>query len=569
MLRKICRFNKFYLQLYFSGETSFAFNYKTPKQLLSGRKSRRASSFNGRTEDSRDVLDSEGELFAERATEVHGRMLPNDRCLKNGMGCRIKDRRESGLCSRRLVSGSSSACKHFRIGSSTSRSGSFQQSSQRQKGADFLGQQDDCGHSSKNGVLSLPSSPRYHAKNSLDFISRSDGLPGLLYSREREHNSGQSFQVPFSWDFWFSHYESRINAIKQQLLSNNGRIESCARSRPFCFKQKSSSTCVCKCGERHKSVCSECVFYKMDQMEVPVRISSSSPDRKDSTQVGKGEGERCEDGSDCSILAESVVVGDTSSKSCAIMSSTPVEPRFISSVHKRDGSCLVSKISSDRISTLTNNLPLDCDLAKFVSSYTSKSTEKQYQYKWKKFYDILTTNRIAVVDINVICFFFKKLFDSKICVQNVLNFRSALTEPIRFLTGLDLASNDLLSLMIRKLKCQRKKVTLDHPTWDIDKVLKYLSSPEFKTLMREDVLWFFKKTFFLVLLAIPSRISEFQCISISESSFSDVENIVLRPSVNFISKNNTHTFAPTHLKLHMLENDEFFSISFSSIFRKD
>ena len=77
----------------------------------------------------------------------------------------------------------------------------------------------------------------------------------------------------------------------------------------------------------------------------------------------------------------------------------------------------------------------------------------------------------------------------------------------------------------------------------------------FQNQCDNDLTLFFNKVIFLTLLAAPKRISEFQALSLSKSTFSE-ETITLRPHLKFDPKNATATFSPKDVKVPRNPDDK-------------
>ena len=104
-------------------------------------------------------------------------------------------------------------------------------------------------------------------------------------------------------------------------------------------------------------------------------------------------------------------------------------------------------------------------------------------------------------------------------------------------------------------KVNFKKEEKYFPCWSLDKVVEMFKSREFKCLCIQNIEYSLLKDFFLILMACPKRISEFQALTIPEIKFFKDGSVILAPHPKFIRKNENFHFKPKDFKIYPLNED--------------
>ena len=197
----------------------------------------------------------------------------------------------------------------------------------------------------------------------------------------------------------------------------------------------------------------------------------------------------------------------------------------------------------------------DEDLDKLLATHVSHGSEKTYQYCWGKFVAYLISNDfLDILTPTHILKFFQSLVEDKLSLSYLRTYRSALATPLKLLGDeFDLARNFKLDLLFRHCKSHYKKPAPFFPKWDADKIITLISSEDFTNKCISDFSLLTNKTIFLVALACPKRITEFQAISIPDSNI-DSNKIILKSFPNFSAKNHSHNFIPEDIVISPLEN---------------
>ena len=216
------------------------------------------------------------------------------------------------------------------------------------------------------------------------------------------------------------------------------------------------------------------------------------------------------------------------------------------------------QVASNRSLVISNNIPKEFSrsLRNKLIKTNRASTEKHYETHWRLFVNYLKSNNL---DLNKgsLYEFFNHLIDRKLTYGSILQYRSAITKPLRILLPeVNLLQDKVIKDLLQYTKSHTIKSNKSFPFWDLNKILEMFNSIQFKTLCERDPKLFFKKVLFLVLLASSKRINEFKAISISKS-FIEGEEITLRTHPKFIKKNADALFNPEEISfLSFPENKE-------------
>ena len=134
-----------------------------------------------------------------------------------------------------------------------------------------------------------------------------------------------------------------------------------------------------------------------------------------------------------------------------------------------------------------------------------KSSEADYQRKWKFFLEFVSGKGIEFEDIkiDIVLRFFSYLFYTKgLKPSTVAHYRSALSQPLLDYFNIDLKVK-AVNAMLRAMRIQRPHEPTPRPAWKLSKALTHLESLNTDSLANS-----LRKTAFLLLLATGWRISE-------------------------------------------------------------
>lgn len=138
--------------------------------------------------------------------------------------------------------------------------------------------------------------------------------------------------------------------------------------------------------------------------------------------------------------------------------------------------------------------------------------------------------------------YFEFLIKSNLAFRTLLGHRAALKDilPLYF-RDYNITEDTYIRNMIYSVKCRKPAKEFLFPTWSLDKVMGM-----FKYSQTECMLSFFQRVLFLTAIACPLRISQFNALVISRSTFTP-SKVVLRTHPFFLSKNQSNTFTPADI----------------------
>ena len=298
----------------------------------------------------------------------------------------------------------------------------------------------------------------------------------------------------------------------------------------------------------------KCLYNRLGLIQQPLCLSSSRPNSKSRIQMDI-EGEReLQLNSDSSSVAQSAFFQPPSETEKERVPSTNPSIRPVCEHLERQ---VVPSISqnpkTNRISIIKQNLPNNLSevLKNRVSDNLASSSSDTYERYWKNFLSFCE-NKVNLNNVNkvVVYEFFNHLIDRKLVYKTLLCYRSALKRPLRaLLPDFNLVEDEIISNLLRYAKTNFKKKS-QKLVWDLDKVIHYV-----KCISKNNLELYFKKCFFLTLLASPKRISEIKAQVISRMIECTDGSIILRPHSKFIKKNNTESFYPEDVTIPEFKDD--------------
>ena len=183
-----------------------------------------------------------------------------------------------------------------------------------------------------------------------------------------------------------------------------------------------------------------------------------------------------------------------------------------------------------------------------IINTVNKSSSDHYQVLWKQFINFIATNN-KVLSIYSVLEFFSMKIDNGLALQSLRMYRSALKRPILELLHVNILENNWVVYMFDYAKTHLKKSSPYFPSWDVEKVLKYLNSSSFFQQCQTDKSLRMRADFFLLLLASPTRISECQAASLSNSFVNSEGILLLKTHGKFLPKNHSATFKPKPIRI--------------------
>ena len=152
------------------------------------------------------------------------------------------------------------------------------------------------------------------------------------------------------------------------------------------------------------------------------------------------------------------------------------------------------------------------------------------------------------------------LFDSKLAVATIRNYRSALAAIHKgFADGSSITTSDAITHLIRGMFVDRPPTRKLLPSWDLPQVIAILSKAPYEPLEKASLLDLSVKLAFLLAVATVRRRSELHALTIQPGHIRwEPGGVRLIPDHSFLTKNQTPSFAPPDIFVPTIK-------SFSSI----
>ena len=164
------------------------------------------------------------------------------------------------------------------------------------------------------------------------------------------------------------------------------------------------------------------------------------------------------------------------------------------------------------------------------------STRLNYQARWGKFRKWCKDfhHRSSEPTIPKVAEFLTFLFKTeKASVSTIKGYRSMLSSVFKFCLP-EISTSPILKDLTRSFEISAPRPVHRSPSWDLDKVLEYLSGPPFEPLADASFRNKTRKALFLVAMATAKRVRELQALSFSVSRRGD--DLVLHYDPFFLAK---------------------------------
>ena len=164
------------------------------------------------------------------------------------------------------------------------------------------------------------------------------------------------------------------------------------------------------------------------------------------------------------------------------------------------------------------------------------STRLNYQARWGKFRKWCkdSHHRSSEPTIPKIAEFLTFLFRTeKAAVSTIKGYRSILSSVFKF-CPLEISTSPILKDLTRSFEISAPRPVHWSPSWDLDKVLEYLSGPPFEPLADASFRNKTRKALFLLAMATAKRVVELQALSFSVSHRGD--DLVLHYDPFFLTR---------------------------------
>ena len=178
-------------------------------------------------------------------------------------------------------------------------------------------------------------------------------------------------------------------------------------------------------------------------------------------------------------------------------------------------------------------------VAKQLTLCRKKSTRLNYQVKWVKFRRWCRRHHHTSSEPTIpkVAEFLTYLFRvEKLSASTIKGYRAMLSSVFKFSLP-EISTSPILKDLLRSFEVSAPRPLRRTPTWDLDKVLEYLSGPNFEPLSNASFRDLSRKALFLLAMATAKRISEVQALTFSVSY--QGEDIILYYDPYFLAKTET------------------------------
>ena len=494
-------------------------------------------------------MDIPFKLQPKKFPPMYKRNHSSNRCQPDRLGGHLTNRQLHKINPRSLVySREKIPHKSIGVASSTERSKSFLSRLKKLPSTHHVRQHNDYCDIKKNGI------PQIH-----DQVANRKGNFRLALKTQHSHltishqRQGQYFGRRSVKECTDNPHRDGI--VRESSKIHPKQIRTISGSRSVRESTKSQVPNILYCRPNAERRIIQCLFTRLEQILLPLCIPSTAANPQSPIQM-----EIREEGtlnSNCPSVEEKLLATQASKDGIKNTTSSTRSGRHLSQRETGNKLSIQQKLQPSRISSLKQLLePEDESLINMLSKHVGPASEKTYQFCWKKFYNFIEENNyLDCLSENHITLFFKTLIQEKLSYNSLLNYRSALSVPLRLLwPSFNLMNNINNELLFKYHKTNYKKPRNYFPPWDLDSVINYLISEEFRDKCSEDIEWYFRKVLFFCALASPKRISEFHAVTLADSSISK-SSITLRPHESFIAKNHSHSYRPNDISIPSLPSE--------------
>ena len=347
------------------------------------------------------------------------------------------------------------------------------------------------------------------------------------YSREVQHTSRPALQK--------HHHIDRVDHTTSNLPQGDHEDRATSPSRLVCHEPQQSVANICLTMPGRQSNSSRCPADRLGQMGPHIPVPSDPNDFEGFAETHALE-YTDRDHADSRRTKQAMVptaeIKAFSIKHFTYKATTTGRRRAT----VRDENFKNSRLEVLKVANSTRYPDCDNETINLISSPVKKSSENDYQRKWKYFLDFVAEKEIAFenITIDIVLRFFSFLFYKKgLKPSTVTHYRSALSQPLREYFNIELTIPAVTS-MLRAMKLQRPNEPSSRPAWSLSKVLSYL-----ETLDTSSIVQSLRKTAFLLLLATGWRASELHaCVrNVEFCRFTENSTLIIQPHSSFLAKN--------------------------------
>lgn len=257
-----------------------------------------------------------------------------------------------------------------------------------------------------------------------------------------------------------------------------------------------------------------------------------SPEKVSSTQ-------RCVNDPYSSMVARKIMVSRATGESSGLAKEVAIQTRPSVPVAQQKVPQEPVRSKSDRVQTLERlyrRRGFSRRVAQAMARSTRPSSTKVYQAKWKRFREWCSESGVSSTSTTLsqvadFLLFLHK--EKKLAVSTIKGYRSMLAAIFRN-RGIDLSSDKDIAELLKSFATTKGK-SLRVPHWNLDVVLKWLTSKSFEPLSSCSVRNLTKKTLFLLALASAKRVSEIHALDKRVGFCAD--KAVVSFTLGFLAKN--------------------------------
>ena len=180
--------------------------------------------------------------------------------------------------------------------------------------------------------------------------------------------------------------------------------------------------------------------------------------------------------------------------------------------------------------------------AKAVAQAHRSSTRALYDTKWDSFVSYCTSQGVdpAASTPQIVSDFVLHLRRSRsLRGGTIATYVSAINTVLAATSGVRVGSAPEVSAILRGFRLEDQRKKFRPPAWDLNVVLRFLSSPAFEPLADAAILRLTQKTVFLLSMATAARISEVHALDVTQVTYDRGSHAAVHIGVmwDFIAKN--------------------------------
>lgn len=394
--------------------------------------------------------------------------------------------------------------------------------------------------------LSIPESTRWDKISEVMPINL--GALEPCHSEQDHSESSPHFGEGQCFGRYAEQTENCANGMGSEQNSGLSIVQSLGESidRSFCDNRKQANSIVLFMDKSSSSICDRCTLNKLEQ-DVCLCVSSNSIDRESSgtlTEPGSMHNH-----SDCSILAETVLVPSVVESVDSTPCQTTVQSESAISSKRQDSPSRSKNVESDCMVGIDRRLSskgFSKQTRKLLKSSWRQGTQRDYKCKFRQFSDWCQKQEIdpyaaSLSDCaNFLTFLF---FDKKLAYKTINGYRSMLSAVLPPIGKTPIGQHPFIIRLLKGIFNERPPVKKLVPEWDLSLVLGWLQKPPFEPMREASLKYTTWKTCFLVAITTFQRCSDIQALQLGETNVN-----VQKKGVTFLRTGLSKTDRPGHMK---------------------